>query len=163
MRLFSRCNSQCVPAILAAFSHRRYSHALEREKNRKDLKPIEMSPIYPSENAVAPTESGACAESDDLQKSEEPLSEGLQNVLENTPYRVSWYDYDRVTPAKRFVYWAYRRLRELPPEWQEYYRRMLYQEVSASRYVNQTWDCFMMVVDGYRKSKWVAKKIWCRS
>ncbi|KEG11667.1 hypothetical protein DQ04_02381020 [Trypanosoma grayi] len=89
---------------------------------------------------------------------EEPLAKGLQNTVGSTPYRVSWYNYESVSPAKRFTYWAYRRLRQLPPEWQEYYRRMLYQELSAARYVNQTWDCFMMVVDGYRKAKWVLKK-----
>lgn len=89
---------------------------------------------------------------------EEPLSKNLMNTVGGTPYRVSWYEFQTVSPAKRFVYWAYRRLRDLPPEWQEYYRRMLYQEVSASRYVNQTWDCFMMVVDGYRKAKWVLRK-----
>ncbi|RNF07161.1 uncharacterized protein Tco025E_07428 [Trypanosoma conorhini] len=89
---------------------------------------------------------------------EEPLARNLHNTIGHTPYRVSWYDYGAVSPAKRFTYWAYRRLRELPPDWQEYYRRMLYQEVAAARYVNQTWDCFMMVVDGYRKAKWVLKK-----
>lgn len=141
------------------FSFRHYSHAYEREKNRKELKPVEMSPVYPSDNTSATAKMATChTEGGSLQNNEEPLSEGLHNIQETTPYRVSWYAYERVTPAKRFVYWAYRRVRDLPPEWQEYYRRMLYQEISASRYVNQTWDCFMMVVDGYRKSKWVLKK-----
>ncbi|ESS64378.1 hypothetical protein TCDM_07616 [Trypanosoma cruzi Dm28c] len=89
---------------------------------------------------------------------EEPLARNLHNTIGPTPYRVSWYDYGSVSPSKRFTYWAYRRLKELPTDWQEYYRRMLYQEISAARYVNQTWDCFMMVVDGYRKAKWVLKK-----
>lgn len=128
------------------------ARAFASEKKRADgtLQPPEMTPVFKEVSA------GVFAEKADDEV--EPLSEGLKNIPENTPYRVSWYAYGRVTPAKRFVYWAYRRLRQLPPEWQEYYRRMLYQEVSASRYVNQTWDCFMMVVDGYRKAKWVLKK-----
>lgn len=89
---------------------------------------------------------------------DEPLAENLRNTPSETPYRVSWYDHSLVSPAKRFTYWAFRRLRDLPPEWREYYRRMLHQEIRASRYVNQTWDCFMMIVDGYRKAKWVLKK-----
>lgn len=95
----------------------------------------------------------------ELEASEkEPLATNLFNTPQNTPYRVTWYDYSSVSPSKRFTYWAFRRLRELPDDWREYYRRMLYQEIMASRYVNQTWDCFMMVVDGYRKVKWVLKK-----
>ncbi|ORC91450.1 uncharacterized protein TM35_000064550 [Trypanosoma theileri] len=101
---------------------------------------------------------GSTERSEDKELDKEPLAKNLHNTVGPTPYRVSWYDYDSVSPAKRFTYWAYRRLRELPPEWQEYYRRMLYQELTAARYVNQTWDCFMMVVDGYRKAKWVLKK-----
>ncbi|CAD2212898.1 hypothetical protein AGDE_03960 [Angomonas deanei] len=111
-----------------------------------------MVPIYRTSETNTPP---ADEEED---KSEEPLSKGLKNTLGPTPYRVKWYDDDGVSPGKRFVYWSFRRLKELPPEWQEYYRRMLYQEVNASRFVSQTWDRFMMVVDGYRKSKWVLQK-----
>nr|CCC95557.1 unnamed protein product [Trypanosoma congolense IL3000] len=106
----------------------------------------------------SPNVSDAPSSDDEHAVFEEPLAQGLQNTLPSTPYRVSWYEYGHVCPAKRFTYWAFRRLRELPPEAREYYRRMLYQEISAARYVNQTWDCFMMVVDGYRKGKWVLKK-----
>lgn len=88
----------------------------------------------------------------------EPLSVGMSSAVPNEPYRVSWYTRGDVRPAKRFVYWGFRRLRELPPEWREYYRRMLRQEVKAARFVGQTWDAFMMVVDGYRKGKWVLRK-----
>lgn len=116
--------------------------------NKKELiTPVEMVPVYRN----SPTSDGEAG------NEEEPLLMNIRNVT-NSPYRVHWYDYENLTAAKIFVYWAYRRLRELPPEWQEYYRRMLYQEVRASRYVNQTWDCFMMVVDGYRKSKWILRK-----
>ncbi|KAH9598057.1 hypothetical protein LSM04_002268 [Trypanosoma melophagium] len=101
---------------------------------------------------------GETEKGEDKEVNGEPLAKNLHNTVGPTPYRVSWYHYDSVSPAKRFTYWAYRRLRELPSEWQEYYRRMLYQELTAARYVNQTWDCFMMVVDGYRKAKWVLKK-----
>lgn len=121
----------------------------DRKREGDTLRPTEMAPVY-KDITAAPVA--------DDDEEVEPLSKGLTNTPQETPYRVSWYAYDRITPAKKFVYWAYRRLRELPPEWQEYYRRMLYQEVSACRYVNQTWDCFMMVVDGYRKGKWILKK-----
>ncbi|CUG29035.1 Hypothetical protein, putative [Bodo saltans] len=82
----------------------------------------------------------------------------MSHVIKDQPYRVAWYMRGRVSPAKRFVYWAFRRLRDLPPEWREYYRRMLRQEVKAARFVGQAWDGFMLVVDGYRKGKWVLSK-----
>jgi hypothetical protein len=88
----------------------------------------------------------------------EPLSANLSNTVKDAPYRVSWFVGGAVPPAKRFVFWAFRRLRDLPPEWKEYYRRMLRQEVKAARYVGQSWDGFMLVVDGYRKGKWVLSK-----
>lgn len=90
---------------------------------------------------------------------EEPLAANLvSTTLDGNPYRVAWYAHSGVSPAKQFVYWGFRRLRELPPEWQEYYRRMLRQEVKASAIVIRTWDVFMMIVDGYRKGKWVLEK-----
>lgn len=123
------------------------------------LQPVKLTPVFESDRATrGDDEDDLSGSSGHDENATEPLSQGLMNTVEGTPYRVSWYDHRTVTPAKRFTYWAYRRLRDLPPEWQEYYRRMLYQEISASRYVNQTWDCFMMVVDGYRKAKWVLRK-----
>ncbi|KAG5464214.1 hypothetical protein LSCM1_00394 [Leishmania martiniquensis] len=129
------------------------------KKQNEELKNVELVPTFERDRILQDGESkrSPCmsSKSDELL---EPLSEGLMNTPEETPYRVSWYDFQAVSPAKRFTYWVYRRLRDLPPEWQEYYRRMVYQEISASRYVSQTWDCFMMVVDGYRKAKWVLRK-----
>eukprot|EP00796_Vickermania_ingenoplastis_P008162 gene8162-5691_t len=116
------------------------------ERKKEQLKPVDMVPTFPS------------TVSEEGEKDVEPLAVNLGNIPEDSPYRVTWYDHRSVSPAKGFTYWAYRRLRELPEEWREYYRRMLYQEISACRYVNQTWDCFMMVVDGYRKGKWVLRK-----
>lgn len=133
--------------LVAGASARTFTSSRNREGDV--LKPTEMSPVYKEVD-------GTRFETEDPEV--EPLSSGLQNIPEDTPYRVSWYAHDSVTPAKKFVYWAYRQLGDLPPEWQEYYRRMLCQEISAARYVNQTWDCFMMVVDGYRKAKWVLRK-----
>lgn len=109
------------------------------------LTPVDLVPTFSAGGAAGSEE-------------KEPLAVKLNNTPIATPYRVSWYHHSSVSPAKKFTYWAFRRLRDLPDEWQEYYRRMLYQEICAARYVNQTWDCFMMVVDGYRKAKWVLKK-----
>ncbi|KAG5489531.1 hypothetical protein GH5_00404 [Leishmania sp. Ghana 2012 LV757] len=129
------------------------------KKQNEELKNVELVPTFEHDRIVQDSESTrpACISKKD-DDTLEPLSQGLMNTMEETPYRVSWYDFQTVSPAKRFTYWVYRRLRDLPPEWQEYYRSMVYQEISASRYVNQTWDCFMMVVDGYRKAKWVLRK-----
>ncbi|GET93459.1 hypothetical protein, conserved [Leishmania tarentolae] len=128
-------------------------------KQNEDLKMVEFAPTFERDQVVTGLESSASASSSTSgNELMEPLSKGLMNTMEETPYRVRWYDFQTVSPAKRFTYWVYRRLRDLPPEWQEYYRSMVYQEISASRYVNQTWDCFMMVVDGYRKAKWVLRK-----
>ncbi|RNE99349.1 hypothetical protein TraAM80_08236 [Trypanosoma rangeli] len=52
---------------------------------------------------------------------EESLAINLHNTIDAAPYRVAWYDYGPVSPAKRFTYCAYRRLQELSPDWQEYY------------------------------------------
>ncbi|CCW61158.1 unnamed protein product [Phytomonas sp. EM1] len=127
----------------------------------ESLKPVEMTPVYCNAeeyaNSVNSLSSTARGKSE-YDETVEPLAKNLRNIPSSTPYRVTWYAHDNVAPAKAFVYWAYRRLRELPPDWQGYYRRMLYQEVSAVRFVNQPWDCFMMVVDGYRKAKWVLRK-----
>lgn len=138
---------------------RRYYLIKSDKKKDEELKDVEFVPIFEHDQITRQTlatrsGSGQVEEPE----GDEPLSKGLMNTVGDTPYRVSWYEFRAVSPAKQFVYWSYRRLRDLPPEWQEYYRRMLYQEVSASRYVNQTWDCFMMVVDGYRKAKWVLRK-----
>ncbi|KPI85676.1 hypothetical protein ABL78_5256 [Leptomonas seymouri] len=129
------------------------------KKNDEELDDVELVPIFEHDQMAkeASTQKIKVDHANNLEN-DEPLSKNLMNTVGGTPYRVSWYEFKRVTPAKQFVYWAYRRLRDLPPEWQEYYRRMLYQEITASRYVNQTWDCFMMVVDGYRKAKWVLRK-----
>ncbi|KAG8345279.1 hypothetical protein TRVL_03883 [Trypanosoma vivax] len=156
-----------------------YTPTSGRSSAGKDftLKPVEMEPTFRSNkdpsltnennimNADSYTVKSLFSKSSTSKEAvaeqvawEEPLANTLQNTTERTPYRVSWYDYGFVTPAKRFTYWAYRRLRDLPEEEREYYRRMLYQELTAARYVNQTWDCFMMVVDGYRKGKWILKK-----
>lgn len=117
--------------------------------DQSSLQPVDLGPTFLNVDNIE----------NNLDSSlEEPLAKNLHNTSLSTPYRVSWYDHSSVSPAKQFTYWAFRRLRELPPEWRNYYRRMLRQEIRASQYVNQTWDCFMMVVDGYRKAKWVLKK-----
>ena len=72
-------------------------------------------------------------------------------------YRVSWFYYD-THPTLAFLFWAHRRLRELPPDWQHYYRTFLRQEVKSQLSTNTTWDVFIAVVDGYRKAKWVLRK-----
>lgn len=138
----------------------RRAYLLKGDKQKdEELKDVEFVPVFEHDQMIANASPKKPGSSEAQQpEGEEPLSKGLMNTVGNTPYRVSWYEYHSVSPAKHFVYWSYRRLRDLPPEWQEYYRRMLYQEISASRYVNQTWDCFMMVVDGYRKAKWVLRK-----
>ncbi|AYU83740.1 hypothetical protein, conserved [Leishmania donovani] len=138
---------------------RRWHLIKDDRKQNEELKRVEFAPTFERDQIVKGVESGTYAGSSTTgDEPMEPLSRGLMNTMEETPYRVSWYDFQTVSPAKRFTYWVYRRLRDLPPEWQEYYRSMVYQEISASRYVNQTWDCFMMVVDGYRKAKWVLRK-----
>lgn len=129
------------------------------KKKDEELADVEYVPIFEHDQLVKKAATAAAnTTSDVVAEDEEPLSRNVANTVGSTPYRVSWYEFKTVSPAKQFVYWSYRRLRDLPPEWQEYYRRMLYQEITASRYVNQTWDCFMMVVDGYRKAKWVLRK-----
>lgn len=117
-----------------------------------------MVPTFESDKKSRGPESPASLGTSNFLEEAEPLAENLLNTPTETPYRVSWYQYETLSPAKRFMYWAFRRVKELPPEWQEYYRRMLRQEITAARYVNQTWDCFMMVVDGYQKGKWILRK-----
>ncbi|CAJ1038163.1 hypothetical protein Q4I30_008139 [Leishmania utingensis] len=135
-------------------------HLIKGDRRKdEELKSVEIAPTFECDRIAQSGESGHSGNiSTCVDEPIEPLSQGLTNTVEGTPYRVNWYDFQTVSPAKRFTYWVYRRLRDLPPEWQEYYRSMVYQEISASRYVNQTWDCFMMVVDGYRKAKWVLRK-----
>ncbi|KAK7197309.1 hypothetical protein NESM_000677900 [Novymonas esmeraldas] len=152
------CSS--VPLGFAVQRCQRRHHLIKGDKKKEEpLRSVEFVPVFEGDSA-AKCSTGACFSEPQppTASAAEPLSAGLMNTVASTPYRVSWYDFHTVSPAKQFTYWAYRRLRDLPPEWQEYYRRMLYQEISASRYVNQTWDCFMMVVDGYRKAKWVLRK-----
>ncbi|CCW69260.1 unnamed protein product [Phytomonas sp. Hart1] len=125
------------------------------------LSPVEMIPVFRNSEEHANSENDLVSSVKENLKDDEilePLAKNLRNTPSTTPYRVIWYAHDGVTPAKKFVYWACRRLRELPLDWQGYYRRMLRQEVSAARFVNQPWDCFMMVVDGYVKAKWVLRK-----
>ncbi|CAJ1015158.1 hypothetical protein, conserved [Leishmania lindenbergi] len=135
-------------------------HLIKGDRRKdEELRSVEIAPTFECDRIAKSGESGHSGNiSTCVDEPIEPLSQGLTNTVEGTPYRVNWYDFQTVSPAKRFTYWVYRRLRDLPPEWQEYYRSMVYQEISASRYVNQTWDCFMMVVDGYRKAKWVLRK-----
>jgi hypothetical protein len=143
----------------AVFSQSRSFLLKSDKKGYEELEDVQLVPTFEYDRVTkreTTTEVNSSREMD--VDNDEPLSKNVANTVGSTPYRVSWYDFQSVSPSKRFVYWAYRRLRDLPPEWQEYYRRMLYQEVTASRYVNQTWDCFMMVVDGYRKAKWVLRK-----
>ncbi|KPA81381.1 hypothetical protein ABB37_03760 [Leptomonas pyrrhocoris] len=129
------------------------------KKKDEEIEDVELVPIFEHDQVTQKASlPKVVSEQQHGCDCDEPLSKHLMNTVGGTPYRVSWYEFQSVSPAKQFVYWAYRRLRDLPPEWQEYYRRMLYQEVAASRYVNQTWDCFLMVVDGYRKAKWVLRK-----
>jgi hypothetical protein len=71
--------------------------------------------------------------------------------------RVAWYDYN-VHPGKRLAYWSFRHLRKIPPEWREYYRRLLYAEYKANQYLNKPWDIVMTVCEGYRKGKWITSK-----
>ncbi|CBH17980.1 hypothetical protein, conserved [Trypanosoma brucei gambiense DAL972] len=186
-KLFSSCGRQVVTCPKDCNSYRHVSTGSDeclftdgRASMGREftLQPVEMEPVfkvhrpYSSSNCDNPTseddlpyECGASSDCNTRSSTlreravcDEPLAKGLQNTTASTPYRVSWYERGAVSPSKRFVYWAFRRLWDLPPDAREYYRRMLYQEVRAARYVNQTWDCFMMVVDGYRKGKWILKK-----
>ena len=86
----------------------------------------------------------------------DPLTRNVRNIDRNT-YQVTWYA-DEMHPARRFLYWSFRKVRLLPPDWQDYYRRLLRQEIRACRYVTVTWDSFMMIVEGYRKVKWILRK-----
>lgn len=161
MLVFSSRRRQALLANLCTAQQlQRRSFLLKSDKHKDgELKDVQFVPVFENDqmSEKMTTVTSETQPADEAEQ-EEPLSRGLTNTAGNTPYRVSWYEFHAVSPAKQFVYWSYRRLRDLPPEWQEYYRRMLYQEISASRYVNQTWDCFMMVVDGYRKAKWVLRK-----
>jgi hypothetical protein len=86
----------------------------------------------------------------------DPLTANVRNIDRKT-FRVKWFG-EELSPALRFTFWSFRKLRLLPPEWRGYYRRLLRQEITASRHVSVTWDSFMMIVEGYRKVKWVLKK-----
>lgn len=157
-RLSSICDAVLLWRKHIILSHQSRFYLLKDDKKEDQvLTEVEMIPTFEADKVSKGFDEPG---STDLssEKYKEPLMNGLMNTVRDMPYRISWYDYVHVSPAKQFTYWAFRRIRELPPEWQEYYRRMLYQEISASRYVNQTWDCFMMVVDGYRKAKWVLRK-----
>lgn len=73
------------------------------------------------------------------------------------PRRVAWYDY-QIHPARRYMHWAVRHLRKIPDDWRPYYRRMLDNELRATKNLNTPWDVFMAVSEGYRKGKWVLHK-----
>lgn len=171
-------SSLCNQTRCCAESPPKRPHPLYSDAAHKPLTPVEMVSKFPT--SAEPCDDGGEGtvqsvtrpadvqqtpgwvndDTKDLRRDtqDEPLAEGLSTSVGASPYRVSWFLKGRVSPSKRFVYWAFRRLRELPPEWKEYYRRMLRQEVKAARYTSQTWDVFMMVVDGYRKGKWVLAK-----
>ena len=88
----------------------------------------------------------------------DPLAHRLHNIpSQDNPYQVTWFDYP-MHPAKRFAFWAFRRIRQLPPDWRTYYRRYLRQEMNASVLMNTPWDAFMGVVNGYSKGKWILHK-----
>ncbi|CUG28887.1 Hypothetical protein, putative, partial [Bodo saltans] len=118
------------------------------------LLPVEMVPVSPNERPYDSPPSDDDA--DQTASTEVKDSTSTATIVTADGYAEPLCG--RVSPAKRFVYWAFRRLRDLPPEWGEYYRRMLRQEVKAARFVGQAWDGFMLVVDGYRKGKWVLSK-----
>eukprot|EP00759_Apiculatamorpha_spiralis_P040176 PhF_6_TR38842/c0_g1_i1/m.58084 len=71
--------------------------------------------------------------------------------------KCDWYDY-KIPPAKVFLYWAHRHLRKIPDEWRNYYRTLLRQEVVAHASLNNNWESFCAVVNGYRKAQWVLRK-----
>ena len=73
------------------------------------------------------------------------------------PAKVPWYEYT-VHPAVRYIHWAARHLQKIPPDWRPYYRRLLANEIRASIHLNTSWDVFMAVAEGYRKSKWILQK-----
>lgn len=143
----------------------------------QDLSPVQMTELFPAHSSTNGTMD---AETDvdheaamkrHKAKTEEGLGEDglpqLRNVysvegngtssIEAPSYRVTWFDFD-VHPSKRYLYWAFRRLRDLPPDWRRHYRIYLRQETKAQLYLTNTWDMFMSVVDGYRKAKWVLRK-----
>ncbi|KAG5490258.1 hypothetical protein JKF63_00377 [Porcisia hertigi] len=151
--------SDRAPVLRVLGCCQRRWHLIKNDKKQnEELKAVEFLPTFERDRNLKEKHSDSPGFSTSSEQLGEPLSKGLMNTMEGTPYRVTWYDFQTVSPAKRFTYWVYRRLRDLPPESQDYYRRMVYQEIRASQYVNQTWDCFMMVVDGYRKAKWVLRK-----
>lgn len=71
------------------------------------------------------------------------------------------YDWGAIHPAKTFVYWAFRRLRRIPNEWQPYYRDLLLNEMRASSFKATNFEVFCLITDAYRKAKWVLKKYGC--
>lgn len=137
-----------------------------QDSHKYVLKNAELTPTFSASTTVVHT-----AGSDEVEGSiftisgggvdgiaEDPLLHNINYREADCQYRVAWYRNDTVSPSKRFVYWSMRRLREVPPECREYYRRLLLQEIKASRYILNTWDVFMSVVDGYRKVKWLLRK-----
>jgi hypothetical protein len=125
---------------------------------RRRHKALEDSEITDRGSGASPEEdvSGPAAASPSPDPDVDPLTASMTNIDRKT-FQVSWYA-EEISPARRFMYWAYSKLRCLPVEWRDYYRRLLRQEIRASRHVVVTWDSFMMIVEGYRKVKWVLRK-----
>ena len=89
------------------------------------------------------------------------VSDACGSRLRNVPdgsYRVSWYETGAVHPSLRFLMWAHRRLRDIPDDWRNYYRRLLLQEVRSCRMMNTNWDVVTAVAEGYRRARWVLEK-----
>lgn len=82
----------------------------------------------------------------------------LRNVTDEGGYSVSWFAGDGVHPATRFMMWSFRRLREVPDDWRNYYRRLLLQEVRSCKMMNTNWEVVTAVAEGYRRATWVLEK-----